>query len=218
MLEDSRAESFASKVSPVGHDRVHHVIQLACEAILVIARASPLASCPAVRRAYAGRSMCCHAPRGNAVLTRADGVPGREPQALFVPGRVLGAFGRTVRERCRSPGNTPRDSGPVRRARGRFSLSAIQFPPKRTRMRLAQPFRVIRVAWAVVRAGGTGRWLPMREDLVAKTVPLLFPRQGLTSRSRKYELTGASADRQTDPANRNYKRPFLSRGRVLLGS
>src|SRR5262249_58924466 len=50
------------------------------------------------------------------------------------------------------------------------------------------------VSWAAVRARGTGLLLPAREDLVARTVPLLFPPIGLASRDAGYELIGPSAD------------------------
>src|SRR5262245_57668210 len=42
------------------------------------------------------------------------------------------------------------------------------------------------ISWAAVRARGSGRLLPVRADLVARTVPLRSLPMGLPTRSRKY--------------------------------
>jgi hypothetical protein len=59
---------------------------------------------------------------------------------------------------------------PGSKSRSTSSLSATQAPPKHTRMAAATARRT-EAAAAMAQAPGTGRSLPARADLVAKTIP-----------------------------------------------
>jgi hypothetical protein len=114
--------------------------------------------------------MCCQAPRG-ALCS-----PARTVYQDASPRSWCGWYARWVAgcpERRRSPGSRPLDTGRVRRAGGRLRYRRSRFR-RSARAFAGATARRATVSEAAVRARGTDRLLPVRADLVARTVPLLF--------------------------------------------
>ena len=133
---------------------------------------------PAVRsRRRAGR--CAATPlAARVLLARPDGCT-----RTWARGRGAGWYARCVPEcleKRRSPGSRLPDSGPVRRAGGRARYRRSRFR-RSARACAGATARRTTVSWAAVRARETGRLLPVRADLVARTVPLLYLPTRLTS-------------------------------------
>src|SRR5262249_24161974 len=81
-------------------------------------------------------------------------------------------------------GNRPRGSGQARRARAHARYRQCRFP-RRARAGACAAVRRTTVSWAGVRARGNGRWLPSKEDLVARTIAVLLPPGGLLRPHRR---------------------------------
>src|SRR6266404_9491924 len=122
--------------------------------------------------AWAGSSMCCHAPRG-ALLS-----PARTAYQHVGPRsgcRVVYSVRCRVSEQTSVSGSRPPDTDRVRRA-GAHPHCRRPKLRRSARACAAATARRTEAAAVVAQAPGTGRLLPARADLVATTIPWITSR------------------------------------------
>jgi hypothetical protein len=119
--------------------------------------------------AWAGSAVCCHAPRGLMCSPARTAYQDVSPRSGVLV-RMVGAF-ECVWRNVGLRENTRPDSGPVRRA-GRPARCRRSRFRRTARASVGATARRTTVSQAAVRAQGIGQSLPLRADIVARTVPL----------------------------------------------
>ena len=145
-------------------------------------------------------------PRRDVLLVDPNAVPGRRPK-IGVLSDMLGSVPAHVGKH-RPSGNRPRDNGPVRKAGAPVRYRRSSFPQS-ARGCGGVTVRRTRVAWAAARGRESGRLLPLKAGLVARTVPTDLSLQHTVSRWRTCSGPCLASPARSDGYISSAARPWL---------